>query len=105
MAARQVVRDRMWGRVPLQQPRRGRASLALLHPAFAGDPPNGLAGAAIDQCLRVVLGQAAGPCLKSFIGELHAFRVGVVERSAKLLAAAAVKLSPDGIGDELAAVL
>src|ERR1022692_4170254 len=95
----------MWGRVPLRQPRHGRASLAPLHPALAGDPPNGLAGAVVDQCIRIVLGQAARPCLKSFIGELHAFRVRVVEGSAKLLAAPAIQLVPDGLGDELAAVL
>src|ERR1035438_1361855 len=104
MAARHAVRDRMWGRVPPRLPRAGRASLAPLHPAPAGDPPNGLTGAIVYQCLRIVLGQAARPCLQSFIGELYAFRVRVVQGSTQLLAAAAVEFVPDGIGDELAAV-
>src|ERR1035437_9733633 len=95
----------MWGRVPPRPLRRGRASLAPLHPALAGDPPNGLAGAAVDQCLRIVLGQAASPCLQSLIGEFSALRVGVLERAAKILATAAIQLMADGIRDELAAVL
>ena len=36
--------------------RRGRPSLAPLHPALAGDPPNRLASAAVDERLGIFLG-------------------------------------------------
>src|SRR5260370_5000451 len=95
----------MSGRVPRRQLRRGRASLAPLDPALTADPPNGLAGTAVDECLRIFLGQAARPCLKSLIGEIRAFRVGVLQRPTKVLATAAVEFVAGGIRGELAAVL
>ena len=58
-------------------PRRGRASLASLHPALAGNPPNRLASAAVDQGLGIFLGQAARPFLESLLGEFGAFGMGV----------------------------
>jgi hypothetical protein len=55
-----------------------------LHPALAGSPPNRLAGAAVDECLGIFLGQAARPFLKSLLGEFSAFGVGIPQRSTKL---------------------
>jgi hypothetical protein len=84
--------------------RRDRASLALLHPALAGDPANRLATAGVDKCLGIFLGQAARPFLKSLPGELSTFEVGILKRSTELCTTATIEFVPDGLRDELAAV-
>ncbi len=61
----------------------GPTSLAALHPALAGDPPNRLASAAAEECPGIFLGQAARPFLQSQFGELSAFGVGILKRSTK----------------------
>jgi hypothetical protein len=76
-----------------------------LHPTFPCHPANGLTSAVIDNCLRIFLGQAARPFLKSLPGKVIGFGVGVLERSAKFRTPATIKFVADSLDDELAPVL
>src|SRR5260370_29637737 len=95
----------MWGRVLPRQLRRGRTSLAALHPALTGDPANRLAGAAVDECLGIILGQAKHPFFKAMLSELRAFGVGILQRPTELRPTATIEFVANGLRDELAEVL
>ena len=66
-------------RAALRSPRRGRVSLAPLHPTLAGGPPNWFAGTPVDQCLGIFLRQAARPFFDALLGEFGAFGVGILQ--------------------------
>src|SRR5215475_11778451 len=104
MVSHRAAHVRRWDRVQRRPRSPGRAS-SPLHPALARLPSDRSTGAAVEDRFNVFLRQRARPFLQALFGEIDAFRMRILQRTSKLLAAAAIKLSAHCARNESAAIL
>jgi hypothetical protein len=62
-------------------------------------------GAAVEDRFNVILRQCARPFLQTLFGEIDVFGMRILQKTSKLLAAAAIKLSAHCLSNESAAIL